>query len=64
MIPICTYKYALGIETFILTKKRKRQPSPGDDASTTGAASGTVGRGEQGGESAHRSVDLISGRVR
>ena len=32
----------------ILTKKRKRHPPPGDDASTAGAAPVRVGRDEQG----------------
>ena len=31
-----------------MTKKQKQHPSPGDDASTAEAASGRVGRDEQG----------------
>ena len=31
-----------------LSKKRKQHPTPGDDASTAEAASGRVGRDEQG----------------
>ena len=40
-----------GIGTTVnLTNKRKQHPTPGDDASTAEAASGRVGRDEQGEE--------------
>ena len=48
LICIYTYEYMRGIGTVILTKKRKQRPLPGDDASTAEAASGRVGRDEQG----------------
>ena len=45
------------------TKNGKQHPSPGDDASTAEAASGRVGRDEEGEasrETPYRMIDLIS----
>ena len=48
-LDIYTYEYIRGIGTVILTvTTRTEHPSPGNDASTAEAASGRVGRDEQG----------------